>query len=470
MDTAQFSYWKQAIFLKVKEIKRLHGGVAVYAAHARARIDAEIGEKSRFAAASSIIGTSSLTELVDALKPPRKVLLMVKAGAAVDALLDQITPLLSAGDIVIDGGNSHYQDTTRRCSQFKEQDLRFVGCGISGGEEGARNGPALMPGGHRSAWPELQPIFEAIAAQVKGEPCCRWMGEGGAGHYVKMVHNGIEYGDMQLITEAYQLLHDGLGLPVAQLQTIFLDWNRGPLDSYLIEITGQILGVKDKDGQPLLDKILDAAGQKGTGNWTVASALELGVPLTLIAAAVFARALSARHQERQVAAQQLGASGGRLEASEQDVITAVHDALYAAKIISYAQGFMLLQAAAETYNWDLNYRDIALTWRGGCIIRSLFLDDIARAYDQQPKLANLLLDSFFRDALNQSEAQWRQTIVLGSRYAIPLPAMTAGLAFYDGYRCPRLPANLLQAQRDLFGAHQYERLDSPRGTFFHSDW
>ena len=422
------------------------------------------------AAASSIIGTSSLTELVDALKPPRKVLLMVKAGAAVDALLDQITPLLSAGDIVIDGGNSHYQDTTRRCSQFKEQDLRFVGCGISGGEEGARNGPALMPGGHRSAWPELQPIFEAIAAQVKGEPCCRWMGEGGAGHYVKMVHNGIEYGDMQLITEAYQLLHDGLGLPVAQLQTIFLDWNRGPLDSYLIEITGQILGVKDKDGQPLLDKILDAAGQKGTGNWTVASALELGVPLTLIAAAVFARALSARHQERQVAAQQLGASGGRLEASEQDVITAVHDALYAAKIISYAQGFMLLQAAAETYNWDLNYRDIALTWRGGCIIRSLFLDDIARAYDQQPKLANLLLDSFFRDALNQSEAQWRQTIVLGSRYAIPLPAMTAGLAFYDGYRCPRLPANLLQAQRDLFGAHQYERLDSPRGTFFHSDW
>ncbi len=422
------------------------------------------------AAASSIIGTSSLTELVDALKPPRKVLLMVKAGVAVDALLDQITPLLSAGDIVIDGGNSHYQDTTRRCSQFKEQDLRFVGCGISGGEEGARNGPALMPGGHRSAWPELQPIFEAIAAQVKGEPCCRWTGEGGAGHYVKMVHNGIEYGDMQLITEAYQLLHDGLGLPVAQLQTIFQDWNRGPLDSYLIEITGQILGVKDKDGQPLLDKILDAAGQKGTGNWTVASALELGVPLTLIAAAVFARALSARHQERQVAAQQLGASGGRLEASEQDVITAVHDALYAAKIISYAQGFMLLQAAAETYNWDLNYRDIALTWRGGCIIRSLFLDDIARAYDQQPKLANLLLDSFFRDALNQSEAQWRQTIVLGSRYAIPLPAMTAGLAFYDGYRCPRLPANLLQAQRDLFGAHQYERLDSPRGTFFHSDW
>jgi 6-phosphogluconate dehydrogenase len=422
------------------------------------------------AADSSIIGTSSLTELVDALKPPRKVLLMVKAGAAVDALLEQLTPLLSAEDIVIDGGNSHYEDTARRCSQLGKQGLRVVGCGISGGEDGARHGPALMPGGDRSAWPELQPIFEAIAARVKGEPCCRWMGAGGAGHYVKMVHNGIEYGDMQLIAEAYQLLHAGLGLSATQLQTIFQKWNRGPLDSYLIEITGHILGVRDKDGQPLLDKILDAAGQKGTGNWTVISALELGVPLTLIAAAVFARALSARHQERQVAAQQLGASVQPIEAAEQDVIAAVHDALYAAKIISYAQGFMLLRAAAETFDWDLDYRDIALTWRGGCIIRSAFLDDIARAYDQQPTLANLLLDDFFSGALSRSETPWRQTISLGSRHAIPLPAMAAGLAFYDGYRCPRLPANLLQAQRDLFGAHQYERLDAPRGTFFHSDW
>lgn len=422
------------------------------------------------AADSGVIGTSSLIELVDTLKPPRKVLLMIQAGAAVDALLEQLVPLLSEGDIVIDGGNSHFQDTARRCSWFKEQNLHFVGCGISGGEEGARHGPALMPGGHRDAWPELQPIFEAIAAQAKGEPCCRWMGEGGAGHYVKMVHNGIEYGDMQLIAEAYQLLHDGMGLTAAQLQTIFQDWNRGPLDSYLIEITGHILGVNDQDGQPLLDKILDAAGQKGTGNWTVASALELGVPLTLIAAAVFARALSARHQERQVAAQQLGASGQPLETAGQNVVAAVHDALYAAKIISYAQGFMLLRAAAETYDWDLNYRDIALTWRGGCIIRSAFLEDIAHAYDGQPKLVNLLLDDFFRSALSQSEAHWRQTIQLGNRSAIPLPAMAAGLAFYDGYRCPRLPANLLQAQRDLFGAHQYERLDSPRGTFFHSDW
>ena len=422
------------------------------------------------AAASSIIGTTSLTELAGALKPPRKVLLMVKAGAAVDALLEQLTPLLSPGDIIIDGGNSHYEDTTRRCSQLEEQGLRFVGCGISGGEEGARLGPALMPGGNRSAWPELQPIFEAIAARVKGEPCCHWMGDGGAGHYVKMVHNGIEYGDMQLITESYQLLHDGLGLSATQLQKIFQEWNRGPLDSYLIEITGHILGVKDKDGQPLLDKILDAAGQKGTGNWTVISALELGVPLTLIAAAVFARSLSARHQERQVASQQLGASIQHIEAAEQEVVAAVHGALYAAKIISYAQGFMLLRAAAETFGWELNSRDIALTWRGGCIIRSAFLDDIARAYDQQPTLANLLLDDFFSEALRRSEAHWRKTILLGSRHAIPLPAMAAGLAFYDGYRCPRLPANLLQAQRDLFGAHQYERLDAPRGTFFHSDW
>ncbi len=422
------------------------------------------------AADSGIIGTSSLTELVDALKPPRKVLLMVKAGKAVDALLDQLTPLLSPGDIVIDGGNSHFEDTARRCTHLKKMGLRFVGCGISGGEEGARRGPALMPGGDRSAWPELQPIFEAIAAQVMGEPCCRWMGDGGAGHYVKMVHNGIEYGDMQLIAEAYQLLHDGLGLPATELQTIFQNWNRGPLDSYLIEITGQILGVTDQDGQPLLDKILDAAGQKGTGNWTVASALELGVPLTLIAAAVFARALSARHQERQIAAAELGASGQPIEAERQNVVAAVHDALYAAKIISYAQGFMLLRAASEANNWDLSYRDIALTWRGGCIIRSAFLNDIAVAFDRQPKLANLLLDNFFRNALSQSEAHWRQTIHLGSRHAIPLPAMSAGLAFYDGYRCPRLPANLLQAQRDLFGAHRYERLDAPRGTFFHSDW
>ncbi len=422
------------------------------------------------AAGSGIIGTTSLEELVGLLKPPRKVLLMVKAGAAVDALIEQLMPLLSEGDIVIDGGNSHYQDTDRRCSQLAEQGLRFVGCGISGGEEGARHGPALMPGGHSSACPELQPIFEAIAARVEGEPCCRWMGTGGAGHYVKMVHNGIEYGDMQLIAEAYQLLHDGLGLTAEPLQTIFQEWNRGPLDSYLIEITGQILGVMDKDGQPLLDKVLDAAGQKGTGNWTVASALELGVPLTLIAAAVFARALSARHQERQLASQQLGASVQHLAAEVQEVVIAVHDALYASKVISYAQGFMLLRAAAESFGWDLNYRNIALTWRGGCIIRSAFLDDIARAYYKQPTLANLLLDGFFSGALSQSEAHWRQTIVLGSRHAIPLPAMAAGLAFYDGYRCQRLPANLLQAQRDLFGAHQYERLDSPRGTFFHSDW
>jgi len=422
------------------------------------------------AAGSAIVGTDSLLELVACLKPPRKILLMVKAGAAVDALLDQLLPLLGAGDIVIDGGNSHYRDTERRCEKLQEHGLYFVGCGISGGEEGARQGPALMPGGHTGAWPAVRPILEAIAARADGAPCCRWMGAGGAGHYVKMVHNGIEYGDMQLIAEAYQLLHDGLGLPATQLQEIFRDWNKGPLDSYLMEITGRILGVADKDGQPLLDKVLDAAGQKGTGSWTVASALELGVPLTLIAAAVFARTLSARHAERQRAARKLGASVQRLEAAQEDVAPAVHDALYAARLVSYAQGFMLLRAAEAAFGWGLNYTDIALTWRGGCIIRSAFLNDIARAYSGNPQLENLLLDNFFAKALTEAETNWRQTLLLGSGHAIPLPALAAGLAFYDGYRCRRLPANLLQAQRDLFGAHQYERLDAPRGTFFHSDW
>lgn len=422
------------------------------------------------AADSAIVGTDSLQELVDGLKPPRKLLLMVKAGAAVDALLEQLIPLLAPGDIVIDGGNSHYPDTERRCEQLQEHGLYFVGCGISGGEEGARQGPALMPGGHISAWPAVQPIFEAIAARADGTPCCRWMGAGGAGHYVKMVHNGIEYGDMQLIAEAYQLLHDGLGLSADQLQAVFRDWNKGPLNSYLMEITGRILGVADSDGQPLLDKVLDAAGQKGTGSWTVASALELGVPLTLIAAAVFARALSARHEERQRAAGRLGASMQRIGATQQVVVPAVHDALYAARLVSYAQGFMLLRGAEAAFGWGLNYADIALIWRGGCIIRSVFLNDIARAYHSNPALENLLLDDFFANALTGTEANWRQTVLLGSEHAIPLPAMAAGLAFYDGYRCRRLPANLLQAQRDLFGAHQYERLDAPRGTFFHSDW
>ena len=422
------------------------------------------------AAGSAIVATTSLQELVACLKPPRKVLLMVKAGTAVDALLDQLIPLLAPGDIIIDGGNSHFQDTERRCSRLEKIGLLYIGCGISGGEEGARHGPSLMPGGHRSAWPAVQPVLEAIAAQADGEPCCRWMGDGGAGHYVKMVHNGIEYGDMQLIAEAYQLLHDGLGLPAERLQEIFRDWNRGPLDSYLVEITGRILGVRDTDGQPLLDKVLDAAGQKGTGRWTVASALELGVPLTLIAEAVFARTLSARHEERQRAARQLGSSGQRLEGGENEVVTAVHDALYAAKLVSYAQGFMLLRAAEEAYGWGLPYRDIALTWRGGCIIRSAFLNHIARAFAKNPELENLLLDDFFSTALGKAESGWRQTVVLGSRHVIPLPAMAAGLTFYDGYRCRRLPANLLQAQRDLFGAHQYERRDAPRGTFFHSDW
>lgn len=422
------------------------------------------------AAATSITGALSLEELVTQLEPPRKILLMVQAGPAVDDLIEQLIPLLDRGDILIDGGNSHYRDTERRCALLKGQNLRFVGCGISGGEEGARHGPALMPGGDAGAWPELRTLLESLAARVEGEPCCRWMGPGGAGHFVKMVHNGIEYGDMQLIAEAYQLLRDGYGCSAVRMQEIFQQWNRGPLDSFLMEITGRILGVCDADGAPLLDKLLDAAAQKGTGSWTVSSALELGVPLTLIAEAVFARSLSALHEERQRAAGKLPAPERYVGTENPDGVGAVHDALYAAKIISYAQGFLLLRAASETFDWNLDFKDIALTWRGGCIIRSVFLDDIARAYEIQPDLENLLLDDFFRQALDRCDEGWRAALRFGSRQAIPLPAMAAGLAFYDGYRCRRLPANLIQAQRDLFGAHRYERLDAARGRFFHSDW
>ncbi len=422
------------------------------------------------AAATGITGALSLEELVTQLEPPRKILLMVQAGPAVDELLEQLIPLLDRGDILIDGGNSHYRDTERRCALLKGQNLRFVGCGISGGEEGARHGPALMPGGDAGAWPELRTFLESLAARVGGEPCCRWMGPGGAGHFVKMVHNGIEYGDMQLIAEAYHLLRDGYGCSARRMQEIFQQWNRGPLDSFLMEITGRILGVRDRDGAPLLDKVLDAAAQKGTGSWTVSSALELGVPLTLIAEAVFARSLSALHEERQRAAGKLLAPERYVGTANPDGVGAVHDALYAAKIISYAQGFLLLRAASETFDWNLDFKDIALTWRGGCIIRSVFLDDIARAYEIQPDLENLLLDDFFRQALDRCDEGWRAALRFGSRQAIPLPAMAAGLAFYDGYRCRRLPANLIQAQRDLFGAHRYERLDAARGRFFHSDW
>ncbi|MEZ4598565.1 MAG: decarboxylating NADP(+)-dependent phosphogluconate dehydrogenase [Syntrophotaleaceae bacterium] len=422
------------------------------------------------AAGTTIIGCRSLKDLVARLESPRRILLMVKAGPAVDDLIEQLLPLLDPGDILIDGGNSHYQDTGRRVAALAAKGLRFLGLGISGGEEGARHGPSLMPGGDPSAWSAVRNIFESVAAKVEGDPCCRWMGEEGAGHFVKMVHNGIEYGDMQLIAEAYHLLRDGLNLPAVDQALVFKEWNRGPLDSYLIEITGKILAAEDEDGQPLVDKILDVAGQKGTGNWTVAAALELGVPLTLIAEAVFARGLSSLREERREAATLFGHGSRSLSQDPRQALQAVEEGLYAAKIVSYAQGFMLLQAAAEQYGWSLNCRDVALTWRNGCIIRSRFLRDIAEAYAANPRLNNLLLADFFTRALLLGEGGLRQAVTLGSDLGIPLPAFSSALAFFDGYRSQHLPANLIQAQRDFFGAHTYERTDRPRGTFFHTDW
>lgn len=416
-----------------------------------------------------------LNTLVAALKRPRKILLMVQAGAAVDTVITQLLPLLEPGDILLDGGNSHFIDTQRRMQTLAAQGILFIGTGISGGESGARHGPSIMPGGHPDAWPIVKPLLQSIAARVEGEPCCQWVGEGGAGHYVKMIHNGIEYGDMQLIGEAYQLLHEGLGLNATELATVFTDWNQGPLESYLIEITAKIMRVLDSDGTPLLDKIMDTAGQKGTGQWTALNALELGIPLTLISAAVAARALSAMKIQRQQAASVLGDQKTPLcpagdTTAHQAMIQAIADALYAAKIISYAQGFMLMRQAAQAYGWQLDYGAIALMWRGGCIIRSAFLGQIKAAYTRNPQLEQLLLDDFFHQAVQRCEAGWRQTCVAALQHGYPVPAFTAGLSFYDGYRSARLPANLLQAQRDFFGAHTYERLDRPRGEFFHTEW
>lgn len=422
------------------------------------------------AAGTRVIATGSLRALVESLKSPRIVMLMVKAGPVVDSLIEQLIPLLSEGDILVDGGNSLFTDTSRRVESLRKAGIHFIGTGISGGEEGARHGPSIMPGGDRAAWPVVKPIFQAIAAQVDDEPCCQWVGEGGAGHYVKMVHNGIEYGDMQLICEAYHLLNTGLGLSVDELQRVFSDWNRGVLDSYLVEITADIFTVRDEDGSPLVDKVLDSAGQKGTGKWTVVNALELGIPLTLIGEAVFARFLSALRQSRQAAAAVLGEAGGALTGDRDALIADIHDALYASKIISYAQGFQLMTEAQKEYGWQLDFGAIALMWRGGCIIRSRFLGNIRTAYRHNPQLENLLLDDFFRDELARVEPGWRRTVARAVEAGIPVPAFGAALAFYDGYRSARLPANLLQAQRDYFGAHTYERVDKPRGEFFHTDW
>jgi 6-phosphogluconate dehydrogenase len=419
---------------------------------------------------TEIIGTHSLEELVDNLESPRIVMLMVKAGEVVDQYIDKLVPLLSAGDIIIDGGNSLFTDTTRRTLALKEKNILFVGAGVSGGEEGARHGPSIMPGGNEEAWPVVKPILQTISAQVDGQPCCEWVGDNGAGHYVKMVHNGIEYGDMQLIGEAYQLLSDGLSLGTNELRAIFAAWNQGPLNSYLIEITAAILAYKDNDGQLLLKKILDAAGQKGTGKWTVNDALDLGIPLTLIGEAVFARCLSAQKDERVKAASILPKKALRFIGNKKDIINAIGDALYAAKIISYAQGFRLMREASKEYNLSLNFGEIALLWRGGCIIRSRFLNDIKEAYDTDPDLEHLLFADFFASAMKQADEGWRKAVILGIELSIPTPAFSAALAYYDGYRTERLPANLLQAQRDYFGAHTYERVDQPRGRFFHTDW
>jgi 6-phosphogluconate dehydrogenase len=419
---------------------------------------------------TQVVGTHSLEELVDSLETPRIVMLMVKAGEVVDQYIEKLLPLLAPGDIIVDGGNSLFTDTDRRTRYLAEKGLNFIGTGVSGGEEGARNGPSIMPGGNEAAWPAVKPIFQAISAKVGGKPCCEWVGENGAGHYVKMVHNGIEYGDMQLICEAYQLLSEGLGLSADEMHRIFAEWNQGELSSYLIEITANILAYKDEDGQPLLDKILDTAGQKGTGKWTGINALDLGIPLTLIGESVFARCLSAQKDERVKAAKILPKQPSQFSGDKHAMIDAVRDALYASKIISYAQGFRLMREASKEYKLSLNYGEIALMWRGGCIIRSQFLNDIKQAYEKNPELENLLLDDFFIAAMKKSEAGWRKAVILGIELGIPTPAFSSALAYFDGYRTERLPANLLQAQRDYFGAHTYERVDQPRGQFFHTDW
>ena len=433
------------------------------------KVDAFLADEAK---GTQIVGAHSMEELAGLLKRPRRVMLMVKAGASVDQTIEQLLPYLEAGDIIIDGGNSLYTDSTRRTKELAAKGILFIGTGVSGGEEGARRGPSIMPGGNPAAWPHVKEILQAISAKVEdGTPCCDWVGEDGAGHFVKMVHNGIEYGDMQLICEAYDLLQRGLGLTADELHEIFAEWNKGELDSYLIEISSQIFAKKDEDGQPLVNKILDTAGQKGTGKWTVISALEQGQPVTLIGESVFARCLSALKEERVAASKVLTGPTPKIFSGHRAAfIEDVRRALYCSKIVSYAQGYMLLRAAAKENGWNLNMGGIALMWRGGCIIRSRFLTKIKDAFDKNPGIENLLLDSFFSGALNQYQASWRKALVNAIEQGVPTPAFATALAFFDGYRTGRLPQNLLQAQRDFFGAHTYERTDQPRGQFFHTNW
>lgn len=437
------------------------------------KVDEFLGNEAK---GTKVVGAHSLEEMVAGLKKPRRVMLMVKAGKPVDEFIEHLLPHLEAGDIIIDGGNSLFQDTDRRTKYVESKGLLYIGTGVSGGEEGARHGPSIMPGGSPAAWPHVKEIFQGIAAKVEdGTPCCDWVGENGAGHYVKMVHNGIEYGDMQLICEAYNILKTGLGMGAQEMHEVFAEWNKGDLDSYLIEITRDILAYKDADGAALVDKILDTAGQKGTGKWTIQNSADLGIPITLIAEAVYSRCVSGLKDERVKAARKLKGPRPLLSVAKNDskkkqFIADVRDALYASKIISYAQGYMLMRAAAAEYKWTLNLGGVALMWRGGCIIRSRFLGKIKGAYDNHSKLMNLLVDDYFRGEIKRCQKGWRNVVGAAVKKGIPVPAFGTALAFYDQYRSAVLPANLLQAQRDYFGAHTYELIDKPRGQFFHTNW
>lgn len=420
---------------------------------------------------TNIVGAYSLEDLVEKLAKPRKVMLMVRAGEVVDQFIDALTPLLEEGDIIIDGGNSNYPDSTRRMKALEEKGLIFIGAGVSGGEEGARFGPSIMPGGNPAGWPAVKPIFQAISAKTdSGEACCDWVGREGAGHFVKMVHNGIEYGDMQLISEAYHFMKEGLGMNHDEMQATMKAWNKTELDSYLMEISADILGYRDEDGDIVLEKILDTAGQKGTGKWTGINALDFGIPLTLITESVFARALSARKEEREEAAALFQHKIGAVDGDREAWLEALRQALLAAKIISYAQGFMLIREASEQYNWDLNYGNVALLWRGGCIIRSAFLGNIRDAYEKNPDLKFLGSDEYFKNILENCMGSWRKVVAKSFEIGLPVPGLSSALTFLDGYTTARLPANMLQAQRDYFGAHTYERTDRPRGEFFHTNW
>lgn len=418
-----------------------------------------------------IIGCRSVEELVQALEKPRKVMMMIRAGQAVDDMISQLLPLLEPGDVIIDGGNSYFKDTIRRTAEVTEKGLLYVGTGVSGGEEGALNGPCLMPGGNKEAWKLLQPIFTAISAKVEGDiPCCEWIGENGAGHFVKMVHNGIEYGDMQLICEAYQMMRDGMGMSSAQMHKVFEAWNHSELDSYLMEITADIMGHQDENGETTVEKILDVAGQKGTGKWTCIAALDEKVPLTLINEAVASRCISDMKEERVQAGKSYERSNKMIADVKEEFIEDIRKALYASKIISYAQGYSLMRSAAKEYDWDLKFGNIALIWRGGCIIRSAFLGKIKEAFDRDPNLSNLILDPYFKGVIEDCLPSWRKVVVTATEYGIPMPAMNAALSWFDSYTCANLPANLLQAQRDYFGAHMYERIDRPRGEMYHTNW